>query len=52
MHAPKLQVAVTLVGMVELISVREFGEQRARVFGEGVEKESVDDESEGLACSY
>lgn len=39
--APELQVSVAFPGVVGGVEVCEFGEEGARVFGEGVEVEAV-----------
>lgn len=47
-QAPELKVAVTPPGVVEHVGIGELGQERAGVFGEGVEEEPVDDEAHGL----
>jgi hypothetical protein len=49
MQAPEFKMPVSPVCVVELISIREFGNQRARVFGERVEEYSIDGERKGLS---
>jgi hypothetical protein len=43
-HAPEVEVAVALPGVVELVGVGDLGEEGAGVLGEGVEEDAVDDE--------
>jgi hypothetical protein len=50
-HAPELKVAIALVGVVELVSIRDFGHQRTRIFSQRMEKDSVNDEAENLQCA-
>ena len=45
MHAPELEVAVTLEGVVCHVAVGQLGQDRAGVFGERVEEEAVDDKA-------
>lgn len=44
-HAPELEMSVTLEGMVGHVAVGQLGEHGTRVFGKGVEEETVDDEA-------
>ena len=44
-QAPELEVAVTAPGVVEHVGIRELGQERARVLGQRVEEEAVDDEA-------
>lgn len=48
MHAPKLEMAITLVGVVELVGIGNLGQERAGVLGQRVEEDSVDDDADGL----
>jgi hypothetical protein len=47
-HAPELELSVTLPGVVELVAICDLGEERAWVFGQRVEEDSVDDNSDAL----
>lgn len=46
--APKLQVPVTLPGVVELVGVSDSGQERSRILGERVEVEAIDYECNDL----
>jgi hypothetical protein len=50
-HAPKLEMAVTLVGVVELIGIGYLGQKGAGVLGQRMEEDSVDDDGDGLEAS-
>jgi hypothetical protein len=41
-------VSITLVGVVKLVGVCDFGNEGARIFGEGVEEDAVDDDGDRL----
>ncbi len=47
-HAPELEMAITLVGVVELVGIGNLGQKRAGVFGQRMEEDSVDDDGDGL----
>lgn len=44
MQPPELKVTVSLPGVVELVAIRELGDERTRVFRQRVEEDAVDDE--------
>ena len=48
MHAPELELSVTLPGVVELIAICDLGKERTWVLGQRVEPDSVDDNSDAL----
>ena len=45
-------MAVTFPGVVDVVPVGDFGQQGAWVVGEGVESQSVDDDTEDLVETY
>ncbi len=47
-QAPELEVAITLVGVVELVGIRDFGQKGSGILGQRVEEDSVDDEANRL----
>jgi hypothetical protein len=47
-HAPELELSVALPGVVELVAICDLGEERAWVFGERVEEDSVYDNAKSL----
>lgn len=51
-HAPELEVAVALVGVVELVGIGDLGQEGAGVLGERVEEDAVDDEEGSLYIGH
>jgi hypothetical protein len=47
-QAPKLEVAITLVGVVELVGIGDFGKNGTGILCQRVEEDSVDDEANCL----
>jgi hypothetical protein len=47
-YAVELKMAVALVSVIQLVGVRDLGQERAWVFGQGVEEDSVNDDGSGL----
>lgn len=41
-------MAITLVGVVELVGIGNLGQEGTWVLGQGVEEDSVDDDGDGL----
>lgn len=48
MHTPELKVTVSLVSVVKLVGIGDFGQERARVLGQRMEEYSVHNEGESL----
>lgn len=48
MQSPELEVSVTLVGVVQLIGIGDFGDERARIFGQRVEEDAIHDDAHRL----
>jgi len=48
---PELEVSVSLSSVIELVAVGDFGKEGARILGQRVEKDAVDDESKCLRTS-
>lgn len=48
MQTPELKVAIAPPSVVELVSICDLGDNRARVFRERVEENAVGDDSKGL----
>lgn len=48
MASPELEVSVTLPCVVGIVPCSELGKERARVFGQRVESESINGDSENL----
>lgn len=49
-HAPELEMSISLVCMVELVGVGDLGEEGAGILGERVKEDSINNESSGLWC--
>lgn len=47
-HTPKLKMSVALVGMIQLVRIGDFREERAGVLGEWMEEYSIHDDTDGL----
>lgn len=47
-QSPKLQVTIALPGVVQLVAIRELGDERAGILGERVEEDAVDGDGEEL----
>lgn len=48
MKLVKVQVAVAIPRVVELVAIRDLGDQGARILGQRMEEEAVDDDAGGL----
>lgn len=47
-HAPELEMTITLVSVVQLVSIRDLCQERTRVLGKRVEEDSIHNNSECL----